>query len=178
MIIQLCGKKRSGKDTVALFLQKHLKESYKIVKFADPLKDALKCLFGFNDTDLEYDKEKNNTYWNISPRNAMQFIGTELFQIEIQKLLPTIGKTFFVKRLLQLHENDNNLIIADTRFKHEIIENSIIIKIINNNINNNDIHTSETELDDFIPHFIIYNNDSLEILENNVIKLLKNLRNL
>ena len=55
-IIGLCGEKGSGKDTICELLSKIY--NVKRFAFADPLKDALKDLFLWDDSNFSREKKK------------------------------------------------------------------------------------------------------------------------
>ena len=187
-IIAICGYKRSGKDTIAKYLEK--KYNYKHLKITYKLKECIKLLFNLNNNDLEEKKEEINNKWNVSPRNMMQFIGTEMFQYKIQELLPDIGKNFWIKTFLndnlvnKLRKNENfNIVISDLRFLHEYEELSklnlpiIIIKVVNDNImidENNSLHISEKEFLKIPLTHQINNNKDLNELYNQIEKIMKN----
>lgn len=124
-IIMLCGYKRCGKDTFANYLVN--KHKFTHIKISKPLKDILKTLFQFTDDQLETDlKDIVDPRWNITPRKAMIFVGTDMFQYKVQELLPNIGKTFWIKstkeRIVDLYNQDRdcNVVISDLRFTHEL----------------------------------------------------------
>jgi hypothetical protein len=166
-IIAICGCKRVGKDTVAEHLRDKL--GYKVVKFAEPLKDMLKVLFGFSHEQIESTKDVVDPMWGVAPRKVMQFFGTEIMQFEVQRLLPNIDRGFFVKSLLARHKDDERIVISDMRFIHEweAIKNthsdSLIIKITRNGGLVDD-HVSEKELEQIQPDLVIENNGTLESL--------------
>lgn len=120
-IIAICGAKRSGKDTVADVLCKH--HGYTKIKISEGLKDMLKLLFGFSDEQLETDaKDAVDTHWQVSPRQLMQFFGTEIMQYELQKIIPNVGRSFWVDRIIRqyvLCNPDKKYVISDLRFQHE-----------------------------------------------------------
>jgi hypothetical protein len=125
-IIALCGKKRSGKDTVAHFLSTQY--GYQHLKLAQPLKDAMHVLFGFTTEQMETDvKDTVDLRWGITPRRAMQYFGTEVMQYHLQEVIPSIERNFFVHRLMhQIHQCENekdssspSFVISDMRFMHE-----------------------------------------------------------
>jgi dephospho-CoA kinase len=94
-IIGITGKKFNGKDTLGNYLSKY---NYKIMAFADPLKEVIKTIFDFNSEQLYgEEKEKIDDFWKISPRTAMQFIGTDLFRHQMNKLIPDIGNEIWIK---------------------------------------------------------------------------------
>jgi hypothetical protein len=159
-IIAVCGYKRSGKDTIAKYLNK--KYNYKHLKITYKLKECLKLLFDLRDHELETDKkEKINKKWNVTPRKLMQFIGTEIFQYKIQEILPDIDKKFWIKTFLTdslvnnlRNKKDFHIVISDIRFIHEYEELKklnipiSIIKVTNDNImidSNEELHISERE---------------------------------
>jgi dephospho-CoA kinase len=183
MIIGLIGNKRVGKDTVADFLCSTY--NFKKYAFADGVKETCKVLFDFTDEQMNNDKKEDiDIQWNISPRKAMQFIGTEIMQYKIQELIPDIKKLFWVNRLRNkiIKENNikdigdlhNNIVITDFRFLHEINEfkNIMFIHILRNKTyEGEDSHISENELTsidimclDLKKCHIIYNNGSLDDL--------------
>lgn len=176
-VIALCGKKRSGKDTIASYLVE--KYGYENVKFAAPLKAAVQALFGFTYDQVENDKEKVDDFWGISPRQAMQFFGVEVVQKKMQELLPGMGRLFFVKSLIANHVNanakgkDNKIVISDMRFVHEWkaikeIPGAIVIKIERPDIDDGDKHISEIEIEEIEADFVIQNNTDIEHLYSQV----------
>jgi dephospho-CoA kinase len=117
-IIALCGLMRSGKDTIADYLSDHY--GYVNIKIADSLKSSLACMFGFNRAQLEgASKDEIDARWGITPRAAMQFFGTEVMQYEIQRLLPHIGRTFWMSSLTAKMDDSVKYVISDMRFVHE-----------------------------------------------------------
>lgn len=165
-VIAICGNKCSGKDTLANYIC--AKYDYKNVKFAGPLKEALKSLFGFTNSQMETDKEVIDPFWQTTPRKVMQFIGTEVMQYKLQELLPDIERTFFARRLVSCYPTDK-IVISDLRFTHEYetikkAYNDIqIIKIIRNT-QQTDMHISENEIST-IPHdVLLINNGTKEEL--------------
>lgn len=154
MIILLCGYKGCGKDTCANYLVN--KYNFTHLKFAQPLKEVLRILFDFDDEQLEGKcKETIDDKWQVSPRNAMTFVGTDLFQYHINDLLPNIGRTFWAKHLINRLDTSQNIVISDLRFVHELCEikdnikdtNVYVVKITRPNmiIHERKIHVSETE---------------------------------
>lgn len=123
-LIGLLGKARSGKDTSADYLIKHHK--YTKTSFANPLKNACTAVFGFTDEQLYGDlKETVDKRWGISPRQAMQFVGTDLFRKQFGQIAPHIGEDVWIRSFMINYNNNNNIhnnntIIADVRFQNEI----------------------------------------------------------
>ena len=52
-IIAICGAKRSGKDILSKYIVS--KYNYKKISFAEPLKNAVKALFNFNDIQKAFE---------------------------------------------------------------------------------------------------------------------------
>ncbi|QOI90227.1 hypothetical protein QKU58_gp104 [Pyramimonas orientalis virus] len=180
-IVLLCGYKGSGKDTFA----KHLVSKYKFhhMKISQPLKNTLKTLFGFSEEQIEGKlKDTIDETWNITPRDAMVYIGTDIFQYKIQELLPNIKRNFWISTLCKsiqekINAQDNqNIVISDLRFMHELsyirsLQGSnpnisiSVIKILRPSLEiffNKELHESETEHLKFNFDFIIENNDILQ----------------
>lgn len=126
-VISLTGQKRSGKDTVASLFMLH-NHNIRKYAFADPVRDAAKAFFGWSDvmfTD-EY-KEQVDEFWGISPRQALQYLGTEVGRIGVAKQFPIFeirtGDTIWIKRFRKfLNENTDAdaVVISDTRFMNEL----------------------------------------------------------
>lgn len=172
-VIAICGKKRCGKDTVANILCNLY--GYENIKIAQGLKDMLKTLFQFSDEQLETDsKDHVDMRWGISPRSAMQFMGTEVMQFEIQKILPDIGRKFWIKRTLDIiNQNPHKkYVISDLRFLHEFDElkkiNAFIMCVDRSNNIEEDTHSSETEFKNIPYDVIIYNNSTFKHLQDTI----------
>lgn len=123
-VIALCGRRRAGKDTIASILYEL--HGYENVKISQDLKDAAKILFGFTNDQIESGlKDQIDERWGISPRQALQFIGTEVMQYSINDLLPSIGRKFWIKGCIQKHIapcEEKLVVLSDLRFVHEYEE--------------------------------------------------------
>ena len=74
-IIGIAGKKGHGKDTVGNFLISF--RGYKKLSFAEPIKKACQEIFMFTEDQLNgNDKENIDPYWNVTPRQVLQYVGT------------------------------------------------------------------------------------------------------
>lgn len=166
-IIAICGSKRSGKDTVADILVRDY--GYKKIKIAEHLKSMLQLVFGFDAEQLETNKKDEiDPKWGVSPRHLMQYIGTEIMQYDIQKIVPGIGRNIWIKRLIDTHIDENpkiRYVISDLRFIHEYqklkVYDTKFIQIHRHDITTDttDTHSSENEYKS-IPCHIILDNDS------------------
>lgn len=166
-LIAICGYKRSGKDTLADYISATY--GHKHVKIAEKLKSVAKTVFGFSDEQVETDiKEQVDSRWGITPRQAMQFIGTEMFQYKIQELLPNIQRGLWIKGLVAehlAHPDPPPIVISDLRFVHEYEElrkHGVYIIRVNRTCCSRsaqqDAHSSEREFL-HIPYDVEVNND-------------------
>jgi hypothetical protein len=168
MLIGLLGQKRVGKDTVADYLVE--KYNFKKESMATPLKDICKLLFGFNDNQLYGDKkEVTDLEWGVTPRIVLQYLGTDVFRQDINKIMPDINDNFWVKCMKNRLDNNHKLnpadkiVIADIRFQNEVDMihelGGIVIKITRPNIDNTDLHISEANIDTITLYDILINNN-------------------
>jgi len=161
MIIGILGKKYHGKDTVA----NYIKESREIVhlSYAEPLKEACRILFSFNDDQLYGDKkEVEDEFWNITPRQVYKFIGTDLCRKQMKQIIPHVNEDFWVECMRRRLETINkDIVISDVRFPNEAKlikeKGGIIIKVSRPLIEDNDEHESES-LVDYIEYDYAINN--------------------
>lgn len=171
MLIGLLGKKRTGKDTIADYLCKNY--NFKKLSFAKPLKDVCKILFNFNDEQLYGDKkEEIDTNWGTTPRIIMQYLGTDIFRNDINKILPNIGNNFWIKcirtQYQSLLKTDPliKVVISDVRFQNELDMihelDGCVIKIERQNSKNyfEDLHESEKDIDKIKNYDFLIKNDS------------------
>lgn len=114
LLIGITGKAGSGKDTLADYLV----ESYGFQKksFAGPLKRGISELFSIP-LDSMYDpieKEQVNHLWNKSPRELMQWLGTDILRKHIRD-------DFFLASIAnELNNCDaHRVVITDVRFDNE-----------------------------------------------------------
>lgn len=153
-IIGLVGRSRSGKDTIADYLI-NKNPLYKKVRLAEPIKEAVCCLYGFTPEQVEsQDKENIDTRWGITPRQAMVHI--------TQSLRDFMGKDFFSKRVLDNLPN-YPIIIPDVRYAEDIERirslGGIIIKIERPYSTK---HTFEDSIDNLEGDYCIKNDGNLQ----------------
>jgi dephospho-CoA kinase len=206
MLLAVLGKKSSGKDTFSNYLINHqgfIKYAFgdplkKGIQCFFNLSDEQ-----LTDEKL---KEEIDERWGVSPRKLFQIIGTDIFQKSIYDFIPDLklntknqnqnqnqneikGHWVYLFKEWYLNEIKKNpnvkVIVSDARFLHEIKTikelNGIVIKIIrppkeNKNININDTHQSENEINDIPNEMIdntIYNDKSIDELYNKIYNLIK-----
>jgi hypothetical protein len=150
-IVGICGNKFHGKDTIADYLVKNY--GYSKISFGDPIKYALKSIFHFTDEQLwGNQKEVVDEYWKITPRETMQYVGTECFRECFGSRFPHIGEKIWLMSLQQemeimIKNGKNKIVIPDVRFPNEadLIRqlNGKLIKVIRPALQSNDDHASE-----------------------------------
>lgn len=161
MLIGLCGKKQSGKSTVA----KHLNSiGFIEISFSYPLKEIIgRQLFGLNDDQLygsEEAKEAIIPDWDMSARIILQLVGTECFRKVIRDdFWVVLGK----RRLIELQhargQRMNDVVISDCRFPNEMEAikslGGLTIRIVREGQVSTDPHPSENSLNDYVTDYTI-----------------------
>ena len=156
-LIGLLAKKQHGKDTCADYLV----NSHGFIKksFAQPLKEGCGCLFDFTDEQLYGEKKEDiDSFWGVSPRKIFQYIGTDIFRKDINKLIPDLNDDFwvkcFVKKYLTMikHYPNNKVVVSDVRFQNEVDAihdlGGIVIKLERPTLDyDKDVHISELGID-------------------------------
>ena len=168
MIIGITGHARHGKDSTADVIVKYF--GYKKHALADVMKEACRVIFGWTDEHLYGDlKEVIDPRYGISPRHALQTLGTEWGQYELSKydsFKETTGRKLWVNSLLNRVHGDT--VIADVRFPHEaeaIRERGGFIFRVNRDYEIDLSHESERAIDEINPDFVIKNLGTLTDLE-------------
>ncbi len=120
-IIGIIGAIGSGKDTIAEYLIET--QHFDKYAFASKVKDVACVVFGWNREMMEgltpksrKWREEVDEYWGITPREAMQKIGTEMFRKHIDDKIWIKA----VIREIQYKSNSRKIVITDCRFENEI----------------------------------------------------------
>jgi len=183
MIIAITGYKRSGKNTVSDYLKS--KYGFTEYAFAKPIKEVASLIFGWSMDHIENSKELVDERYGISPRQFLQWFGTEGMQYILPDFYPAmkekVGRGIWVKIFEELYRCNPNTdyAISDFRFPHE--EKALkdlgayTIKVINPRINNVDTHESEKHIDVFKCDYFIYNTDTFENLYSQVDEIITNI---
>lgn len=171
MLIGIVGNKQSGKSTFADYLVD--KYNFTTQAFADPIKNGVKIFFDFDDEQMEgVLKEIIDKRWGISPRQALQIIGTDIFREHLPNTVPglkNLGNQFWIERfkIWYRRNKDKNIIVSDVRFPNEakLIKDlgGDIVKVQRNSIKNEDNHISESLIDKIEYDSIIMNDFPLKI---------------
>lgn len=190
-VIGITGKKYNGKDTVSNYLTP--KYGYYRIAYADPMKEACRIIFGFNEDQLYgTSKEIVDNRWNISPRQAFQYIGTDLFRKQIYLLIPELKDNFWVKCMMETIKKqlimcpNKKYVVSDIRFQNEINSlkeefiNCKIIRVTRPSINlynkDTDLHESEMMIDKLgMVDYDILNDSDLLSLHLKIDKIFENM---
>ena len=156
MLIGFSGKKGSGKSFFADYLVNN--KLFIKLSFASPLKEITKILFNLSDEDVKdpIKKELINPKFNASPRELMQWLGTDIMREEFNKKFNYSGSIWIdsvkdkVKTLL---DDNKDVVIDDVRFQNEVDMihslGGIVINLRNdldNTLNNStSTHSSENQ---------------------------------
>jgi dephospho-CoA kinase len=162
MLIGITGKIGSGKTTLANEL---VKNGFIEYSFSSPLKKIAE-IFGFNKEHIygtQEQKELIHPYWNVSTRDFLQKVGTELFRENLKKVLPNrkISDSIWIELFKQQYSKKDKYVVSDIRFLDEAKAIKDLGGIILKTFKNSDIvsnHKSETEIDLIEPDIIIDNN--------------------
>ena len=181
LIIGIVGKKSHGKDTIADMIVSRY--GYHKISFADPLKEGCRHIFGLADEQL-YGSAKDlvDDFWMVTPRELLQYIGTELLRNQLHNIMPHIGNAIWIQRLEKtlINNPDINYVIPDIRFQNELDmlrnHSAIIIKVVRPIIRSDDMHVSEISVDSIkgFDKYVI-NNGSIESLYNKIHQIMKKL---
>lgn len=125
-ILAVCGRRRCGKDTLAVHLQS--KHDWVHMKVSHTLKTCISYLFNLTHAEIEGDLKDvildHGPGCGTTPRRLLQWMGTDVMQHDIQRIIPSAGRTFWIDHLISdikgVIQNDKNVVISDIRFKHEL----------------------------------------------------------
>lgn len=184
-IIGITGRKFNGKDTLGKMLIQLY--NYTRLAFADPLKEACKCVFSFTNEQVYGNlKEVVDDYWHTTPRQVLQYVGTELFRDQLYKIMPHLGVNIWVEALLKKasdikQENPNaRIVVTDVRFSNEVEAikkiGGIVIRVKRPSVNiTTDPHPSEVAIDDLNVDYEIMNDGTVADLEDKLNNLMNSI---
>jgi hypothetical protein len=167
-IIGLSGKARSGKDTAAGMLKTAF--NAKTVAFADPIRDAMRVLFDFNEEHFNGSLKEVVVPWiGKSPRQLMQTLGTEWGRNIVNN---DIWRILAARKIEQITEDSNHAVVTDVRFENEakMIRSmgGRVWHIVRDSIPTVSAHASEAGIAFHDGDVIIHNNGTLKDLFDSV----------
>ena len=184
MLVGVLGIKSSGKDTTADYMCTNY--NFNKLILAQPLKDACKVLFNFSDEQLYGNlKETIDPYWKTSPRIVLQYLGTDIFRRDINKIMPNISGNFWVDLMIskytEMKNKDKNVlcVVSDVRFQNEIDkiheQGGIVIKLIRPSLSNTDMHESEKNIETLDADYTIINDSTKDNLYMKIDNIIDNI---
>ena len=174
MVIGITGHARNGKDVIADILINDF--HFEKRSFAKPLKDACKIIFDWTEEHVNGKlKEVEDTRYGITPRLAMQLLGTEWAQTCLCKnslsFARTTGRSLWIKRCL-IDVEGKNIVIPDVRFIHEAQAikdiGGKIIRVVRPGFEGTSNHASETEMAQIREDYTVLNNSTIDSLRDMV----------
>jgi hypothetical protein len=186
----MVGYAGSGKDEATRYLA--MATGGVQAKLAGLLKEGVKLWFGWTDEHMENPELKNEVdpVYGISPRQALQWLGTNVMQHKIMKQFPTfrklIARGFWVRGLVNRNRDKNLLIISDGRFPHEVtglkntegVDDVVVIRIKRGKMpwyRKLFLHESEKAVDKITPDYTIYNDGTIAALQCKLDYIITNL---
>lgn len=177
MIIGLLGRSRVGKDTAATLILTNLGvENACIARLAQPLKDAVQCLYGFSQEQVEdQKKEEIDSRLGVTPRVCIQKLCEHMMHMH--------GADFFSKQLFSRYDttgfSKKHVIIPDIRYEHDLHEirkrGGIIIKI-ERPVTHPQVpqHSWEEHIDGLMGDFLVLNDTDVATFQGRVSQILRN----
>jgi hypothetical protein len=168
MIIGIHGKAGSGKDTFASFLiEAASKYSFNRFAFADPVYEVVDIIFRIKSREIA-DKEANIPEWDMSLREMLQKVGTDMAR-------KVIGDNIWIENMkMQIAGAPAlNTIITDVRYENEANyikrEGGVVLFVRSNKNHRNQTvrnHDSEEGMCYERADLIVANTGSLDNLKN------------
>ena len=179
-IIQLSGRKRSGKDWTATAIKQQLEShgySVEVLSFAEPLKDIASIILDMPLSDLESAKNNNDSiyqtgsYYNeylTTFRSMLQKLGTEAMKKYFGDF---VWYDLLINRIEQ--SSADYILVPDYRFPEETIPGALTVRIHSTSVDLTDNHISETALDDFVFDHVL-DNSNKQLTESDIIRFVSN----
>lgn len=171
-IYLICGKARTGKNTIAKMIKEKL-SNHKVceIQIMRTLKGYLKDYFGWDGRD------------ETKPRTLLQQMGTELIRQEMN--MPNFHIDRLTDDIKVLSNYFDTFIVDDIRLKEEIKEiknrfNNVVVIYVNKENNENynlteseKNHITENDLLDFDSYDYKIENDNINNLEETIDNIIK-----
>lgn len=175
-VIALKGGKHNGKSHVANIMKR--KMGYSVLAFGDHLKEIMSLMFGFTHDQLYGDKKEiPDEEWCITPREAMQWFGTEIMREAISKRFGTYGKIwaegywakFVIDKIRWKYSSNPDVLIVIDDLRHVADHMSVkefcksrgveykVFDVVRSGVEANDTHRSENEINSIESDGIIHN---------------------
>ena len=179
-IIQLSGRKRSGKDWTATAIKQQLElhgYSVEVMSFAEPLKDIASIILDMPLSDLESAKNNNDSiyqtgsYYNeylTTFRSMLQKLGTEAMKKYFGDF---VWYDLLINRIEQ--SSADYILVPDYRFPEETIPGALTVRIYSTSVDLTDNHISETALDDFVFDHVL-DNSNKQLTESDIARFVSN----
>ena len=175
MLIGLSGYARSGKDTVAELLC--LNYGYKRVSFADPMRQALYVLSPKIDNIVRLSEYVDDYGWDVAKQNQEVRRLLQVFGTEVGRKM--FGLDFWIDIALKDLSGDTQVVISDVRFPNEADAiaklGGSMWRINRKNHSAVNGHASEHAMDNYMFNHVIYNDETLDDLSDEVFMLAKHL---
>lgn len=179
-IIQLAGRKRSGKDWTATAIKEQLEAhgySVEVMSFAEPLKDIASIILDMPLFDLELAKNNNDLVYRAGSydneylttfRSLLQKLGTEAMKKYFGN---TVWYDLLVNRIEQ--SSADYILVPDYRFPEETIPGALTVRIYSTSVDLTDNHISETALNDFVFDHVL-DNSNKQLTESDIARFVSN----
>lgn len=169
-VIGIAGKARSGKDTVAeMILTEYGGYRYSL---ADPIRAMLKAGLGIDMSTPYWQEHKEDpipAFGNKSPRQLMQWLGTEWGRVLVDDNL------WLVLATQQLANRGTGMIVPDVRYENEadwVRRFGVLIHIERPGVSPVNTHISEGGVSYEAGDHTIFNDGTLEDLQDRVREIL------
>lgn len=163
MIIGITGYKGHGKDTAA---KAFITRNYRQDMFAYSLKEACKLIFNLTDEEINdrvLKEQKLDRWPYLSPRQILQFVGTDMFR----GAFPGVWVNSLMGRIV-----DDKVVVTDVRFPDEAValkeRGAKLIRIVRPELVPSDPHESERYIMEIPVDVEIINNGTVEDLHRQV----------
>lgn len=178
VIVGFTGRAGAGKDTAADVIMATAYGNWKRYSFAGPLKDASSILFNFTHEQLYDPKEKEviDDRWGKSPRQILQWLGTDVLRAHITE-------DFFTEHMKQrIEKTEKSIVITDIRFDNEaeLVKSmgGIVIKIERSEAEGSGTkhseHATEKGISEQLIDFTVNNDGTIEEFYNKVLDIQSN----
>jgi hypothetical protein len=179
----ICGYAQVGKDTAAAVAVRYF--GFHAYSFAEPLKAACAELFDWGPEWFTGEgKARRDPRWGITPREALQLLGTEYGQIDLQRVPEFAAKTgrcLWARRVFEsVKSNDHaRVVISDLRFPHEVDEirarRGQVVRVHRPGVGPRNLHESEIAVDAIEPDANVINDGTLGEFELRVAEVIAGL---